>query len=145
MFAKLFPKKSAGGGCFNGDAPVLVPGHTFTAVKDLAPGDKILAFHNAANSLQLDTIVETFVSVAPRLIIVNRRFRATEEQPILCQNGWKPVGKLQVGDVLLTVHGREEVTRLNATHAQQVVYTLEVKKFKTFVVDHYIAHNKLLA
>lgn len=126
-----------GGGCFAGDALVLMADGTERPISTLKPGDTIMGF-DAATHTAVPRQVERLAIHPPEdspdgTVIINGNIRATTNHPFLSAGRAVTAGRLQVGDVMHLVQWRggrttiDPVPITSVTHMAGGITSYDVK------------------
>ena len=138
-----------GGGCFLPDTPVLRADGTATAICDVRPGDRLLAFtpDGAVTSAAVRSIVtheaDGYVIVTAERVVL----RVTPEHPFYVGGGtFKTLDALGVGDCIFALDGDrlrpQKIRAIERVHAHTRVYNLQTDAPNTFFANGIAVHNK---
>ena len=128
---------------------------SFKNIEDIQSGDVVLAKDGLTDIV---SSVHNISEEVRTLWTINNRIVATESHPFLTEEGWKSnnseaskalyssdsieVGKLSVGDNLVSINGLEKVESLSSEEKLVKVYNFTTATTHTYVVDGVVVHNK---
>lgn len=136
-------------GCFLPDTPILLPGGTRKPIRDLRPGDRVLAFRE--DGTVVDALVREILSVDADgyyAITTSRgELRATAEHPFFVGDGtYKTVEALAEGDTVYAFDGQrlspQTIRKIARVPGKVRVFNLRTDPPNTFFAAGVAVHNK---
>ena len=136
-------------GCFLPDTPILLPGGTRKPIRDLRPGDRVLAFQE--DGTVVDALVREILSVDADgyYVITTSRaeLRATSEHPFFVGDGtYKTVEALAEGDTVYAFDGQrlspQTIRKIARVPGRVRVFNLQTDPPNTFFAAGVAVHNK---
>ena len=136
-------------GCFLPDTPILLPGGTRKPIRDLRPGDRVLAFRE--DGTVVDAPVREILSVDAdgyyAVTTSRAELRATAEHPFFVGNGtYKTVEALAEGDTVYAFDGQhlspQTVRKIARVPGKVRVFNLRTDPPNTFFAAGVAVHNK---
>src|SRR5579871_6794362 len=136
-------------GCFLPDTPILRADGTTVAIRNVKPGDALLAFtsdgaivHTRVHNI-ITYEVDEYLEVATERTLL----RVTVEHPFYVGNGtFKTLEALHVGDVVYAYGGQglspQAILSIAHIHAPTRVYNLQTDEPNTFFANSVAVHNK---
>jgi len=125
-------------------------------IENIKVGDKVKALDNQEDEV---AYVHDIPEAQRQLWTINDRITATDSHAFLTEDGWKSnnpelsnigykdynieIGKLMVGDKLITDDGVEEIKKLDNTEDFLKVYNFTTSSTHTYLVDGVVSHNKM--
>jgi hypothetical protein len=158
--SKLLPP-GAGGiapivSCFVAGTKVDMADGSQKDIENIKVGDKVKALDNQEDEV---AYVHDIPEAQRQLWTINDRITATDSHAFLTEDGWKSnnpelsnigykdynieIGKLMVGDKLITDDGVEEIKKLDNTEDFLKVYNFTTSSTHTYLVDGVVSHNKM--
>jgi predicted lipid-binding transport protein (Tim44 family) len=136
-------------GCFLPDTPVLRADGSTAMIRDVRPGDSLLAF-TAEGEIVHAVVREVLAHEVDEYLVVgtgNVVVRVTAEHPFYVGNGtFKTLDALRVGDRIFTYNGHElsaqKIVSLEKVQARTRVYNLRTDSPHTFFANGIAVHNK---
>ena len=141
--------------CFVAGTIINMADGSFKNIEDIQSGDVVLAKDGLTDIV---SSVHDISEEVRTLWTINNRIVATESHPFLTEEGWKSnnseaskalyssdgieVGKLSVGDNLVSINGLEKVKSLSSEEKLIKVYNFTTATTHTYVVDGVVVHNK---
>ena len=141
--------------CFVAGTIINMADGSFKNIEDIQSGDVVLAKDGLTDIV---SSVHDISEEVRTLWTINNRIVATESHPFLTEEGWKSnnseaskalyssdgieVGKLSVGDNLVSINGLEKVESLSSEEKLVKVYNFTTATTHTYVVDGVVVHNK---
>jgi hypothetical protein len=132
------------GGCFIAGTMVRMADGRRQPIEAIKTGDQVLTYDDPITRLKAaGTVRDTYRHVVSDLVVVNHRLTATPEHRVFADLGFKTVGELELGDVLLDENGNGvPVTSLERQHGKFTVYNLEIAPQHTFFAEGLYVHNE---
>ena len=136
-------------GCFLPDTPILLPGGTRKPIRDLRPGDRVLAFREDATVV--DALVREILSVDAdgyyAITTGRAELRATAEHPFFVGDGtYKTVEALAEGDTVYAFDGQrlspQTIRKIARVPGKVRVFNLRTDPPNTFFAAGVAVHNK---
>ena len=136
-------------GCFLPDTPILLPGGTRKPIRDVRPGDRVLAFRE--DGTVVDALVRETLSVdadGHYAITTSRaELRATAEHPFFVGDGtYKTVEALAEGDTVYAFDGQrlspQTIRKITEVPGKVRVFNLRTDPPNTFFAAGVAVHNK---
>ena len=136
-------------GCFLPDTPILLPGGTRKPIRDLRPGDRVLAFQE--DGKVVDTLVREILSVDAdgyyAISTSRAELRATSEHPFFVGDGtYKTVEALAEGDTVHAFDGQrlspQTIRKIARVPGKVRVFNLQTDPPNTFFAAGVAVHNK---
>lgn len=136
-------------GCFLPDTPILLPGGTRKPIRDVRPGDRVLAFRE--DGTVVDALVREILSVDADgyySITTNRaELRVTAEHPFFVGKGtYKTVEALAEGDTVYAFDGQrlspQTIRKIARVPGKVRVFNLRTDPPNTFFAAGVAVHNK---
>ena len=125
-------------------------------IENIKVGDKVKAQDNKEDEV---CYVHDIPKAQRKLWTINDRITATEAHAFLTKDGWKSnnpelseqgykdynieIGKLEVGDKLITDDGVEVIRKLDESEDLLKVYNFTTNYTHTYLVDGVVSHNKM--
>ena len=136
-------------GCFLPDTPISKADGTAVPLRDVRPGDRVLAFTPAGQLVAAQVNQVLTHEVAEYLIVRTAQaiLRVTPEHPFFVGNGvFKTLAALTVGDQIFAYDGQglraQRILSLERVQAQTRVYNLQTDAPNTFFANGLLVHNK---
>ena len=141
-----------GGHCFEASTSVTLADGTRRRIADVAIGDIVLSYDEAANRL-VHAAVTGVHEGAPDLMLAltlddGTRIDVTPAHKLYAGDGWRAAGDLDVGDALWCAAPdgaalmRRRVAAVARTLPRGTVYDLSVENIHTYFAGDVLAHNK---
>ena len=136
-------------GCFLPDTPILLPGGTRKPIRELRPGDRVLAFQE--DGTVVDALVREILSVDAdgyyEITTSRAELRATSEHPFFVGDGtYKTVEALAEGDTVYAFDGQhlspQTIRKIARVPGQVRVFNLQTDPPNTFFAAGVAVHNK---
>ena len=136
-------------GCFLPDTPILLPGGTRKPIRDVRPGDRVLAFREDATVV--DALVREILSVdadGHYAVTTSRaELRATAGHPFFVGDGtYKTVEALAEGDTVYAFDGQrlspQAIRKITRVPGKVRVFNLRTDPPNTFFAAGVAVHNK---
>ena len=136
-------------GCFLPDTPILLPGGTRKPIREVRPGDRVLAFRE--DGTVADALVREIRSVEAdgyyAIATSRAELRATAEHPFFVGNGtYKAVEALAEGDTVYAFDGQrlspQTIRKIERVPGKVRVFNLRTDPPNTFFAAGVAVHNK---
>lgn len=136
-------------GCFLPDTPILLPGGRIKPIREIGPGDRVLAFRE--DGTVVDSLVREIHSVEAdghyAITTSRSELRATSGHPFLAGGGtYKTVEALAEGDTVYAFDGRrlspQTIRRIVEVPGKVRAYNLRTDPPNTFFASGVAVHNK---
>ena len=136
-------------GCFLPDTPILLPGGRIKPIREIGPGDRVLAFRE--DGTVVDSLVREIHSVEAdghyAITTSRSELRATSGHPFLAGGGtYKTVEALAEGDMVYAFDGRrlspQTIRRIVEVPGKVRAYNLRTDPPNTFFASGVAVHNK---
>ena len=136
-------------GCFLPDTPILLPGGTRKPIRDVRPGDRVLAFRE--DGTVVDALVREILSAEAdghyAITTGRAELRATAEHPFFVGDGtYKTVEALAEGDTVYAFDGRhlspQTIRKIARVPGKVRVFNLRTDSPNTFFAAGVAVHNK---
>jgi uncharacterized membrane protein YgcG len=136
-------------GCFLPDTPILLPGGTRKPIRDLRPGDRVLAFRE--DGTVVDALVREILSVDAdgyyAITTSRAELRATSEHPFFVGDGtYKTAEALAEGDTVYAFDGQrlspQTIRKIARVPGKVRVFNLRTDTPNTFFAAGVAVHNK---
>jgi len=136
-------------GCFLPDTPILLPGGTRKPIREVRPGDRVLAFRE--DGTVADALVREILSVEAdgyyAIATSRAELRATAEHPFFVGNGtYKAVEALAEGDTVYAFDGQrlspQTIRKIERVPGKVRVFNLRTDPPNTFFAAGVAVHNK---
>ncbi len=136
-------------GCFLPDTPILLPGGTRKPIRDVRPGDRVLAFRE--DGTVVDALVREILSVDAdgyyAITTSRAELRATAEHPFFVGDGtYKTVEALAEGDTVYAFDGQrlspQTIRKIARVPGKVHVFNLRTDPPNTFFAAGVAVHNK---
>jgi hypothetical protein len=136
-------------GCFLPDTPILLPGGRSKPIREIGPGDRVLAFQE--DGTVVDSLVREIHSVEAdghyAITTSRSELRATAGHPFLAGGGtYKTVEALAEGDTVYAFDGRrlspQTIRRIVEVPGKIRAYNLRTDPPNTFFASGVADHNK---
>lgn len=132
-----------GGGCFDGETPILLENGKEKKISGIAVGENILTRDNnnqKSVKAKVKAIHKTNVS---GYLIINGNLKVTENHYLRVNDDWREAGSIQKGDWLTDIDGQKTVVRsLEYIRGKFMVYNLEIEKYHTYFAGGVWVHNQ---
>lgn len=146
----------ASGECFIAGTKVYMADGSTKPIEQITIGDLVMAIDGQTDIV--DDVYET-QELQRNIWCINSKISCTESHAFLTNSGWKsnnPIlssqlyrgqimisGSLQVGDQIVTIDGHESIISLVANTSLCKVYNFTTRNTNTYVVEGFVAHNKV--
>ena len=131
------------GGCFLAGTPILMADGSLMSIEDVGVGDILMAFDEETGELKEDKVSKFFKHEANEYLIINGHLRLTKNHPVYSNGEWVEIGKLKIGDNLISAMGKPEaITSIEEIAEDVSVYNLEVNPYNTYIAGGIVVHNK---
>lgn len=131
-------------GCFTQDTKISTP-IGLIEINKIQVGDSVIAFDNEGN-LTESTVIDTFIhqdKIVHEYVFDNcTKIKSTENHPVYTPNGFIEIGKLNVGDTVLGIDGKEIKLTEKTYVGTDTVYNIEVDTYHTYIANNIRVHNK---
>jgi len=136
-------------GCFLPDTPILLPGGRSKPIREIGPGDRVLAFQE--DGTVVDSLVREIHSVEAdghyAITTSRSELRATAGHPFLAGGGtYKTVEALAEGDTVYAFDGRrlspQTIRKIVEVPGKVRAYNLRTDPPNTFFASGVAVHNK---
>lgn len=136
-------------GCFLPDTPILLPGGTRKPIRDVRPGERVLAFRE--DGTVVDALVREILSVDAdgyyAITTSRAELRATSEHPFFVGDGtYKTVEALAEGDTVYAFDGQrlspQTIRKIARVPGKVRVFNLRTDPPNTFFAAGVAVHNK---
>ena len=136
-------------GCFLPDTPILRADGTEAAIRDVRPGDRLMAY-TPDGVVTTAVVREVLTLEVPEYVVVSTPHRAlavTEEHPFYVGDGtFKTLEALAVGDRIRVLDGRglreEPIESIRRVLGPTLVYNLRTDEPHTYFASGVAVHNK---
>ena len=140
------------GNCFVGKTSIIMEDETIKRIDKIKVGDIVKSEINTSNVINIDVHKEKEYTIYS---INNSEAFVTAEHPFKTTTGWKAIDPLEtfkthgiesnvleVGDILITKEGTEEVKSINkSTQTTDTVYNLRLDNEHVYYANGYLVHN----
>ena len=140
------------GNCFVGKTSIIMEDETIKRIDKIKVGDIVKSEINTSNVISIDVHKEKEYTIYS---INNSEAFVTAEHPFKTTTGWKAIDPLEtfkthgiesnvleVGDILITKEGTEEVKSINkSTQTTDTVYNLRLDNEHVYYANGYLVHN----
>lgn len=137
---KVFKKKCTGDKCFTGDTPVFTS-RGYRLIKQMQKGDDIYSRNAQTGETGIQEVEEVFCTGTHTVYHIwldgKEEIKTTAYHPIYVQEqGWVSAINLREGDVVETMDGAAQVTKIvKVRHEEKVqTYNLHVKEWASYFV-----------
>ena len=137
---KVFKKKCTGDKCFTGDTPVFTS-RGYRLIKEMQKGDDIYSRNAQTGETGIQEVEEVFCTGTHTVYHIwldgKEEIKTTAYHPIYVQEqGWVSAINLREGDVVETMDGAAQVTKIvKVRHEEKVqTYNLHVKEWASYFV-----------
>ena len=137
-------------GCFLPDTPILRADGSETAIADVRPGEKLLAFTPAGEIVTATVAAVLALEVDEYAVVTTDRvtLRVTAEHPFYVGDGtFKTLEALKVGDSIFAWDGEKSLSAqpirsIERVHSRTRVYNLQTDAPHTYFASGIAVHNK---
>ncbi|MDP2939725.1 MAG: polymorphic toxin-type HINT domain-containing protein [Candidatus Omnitrophota bacterium] len=131
-----------GGPCLLSGAPILMSDKTLKPIEQIKKGDSILAYDVETNKTIPDKVKQVFVHDTDNYLIINNKLKITPNHLVYANGKWMEIGKLKIGDKILTHKGKyQNIKSIKQIKAPVKVYNFEVNPKHTYIANGYVVHN----
>lgn len=134
-------EKSGTNSCFTGNTLIDTPKGK-VPIKDIKRGDLVIGGNGKPTLVKKNAKNKVF---GYRIVTTEScRVEATMYHPFKTKRGFVQLGKLRVGDSVMTSNGFEPITSMIAVKGEIDVYELAIEAPHTYFANGFLVHNKLI-
>lgn len=136
-------------GCFLGDTPILRGDGSYTFIRQIKPGDELLAFGEDGKTVPatVRSVISLQVDEYLEVVAGSMRLEVTPEHPFYVGRGaFKTIESLAAGENVYVYDGKglspQPIVSIRRVHAAATVYSLQTDRPHTFFANGVAVHNK---
>lgn len=129
-------------GCFPAGTRVTIPKNRYKPIEEVKVGERLLSY-SVTNYIPVSSqVTEIYKGRESRYFIINDLLKVTPSHLIYANESWKPVEKLQPGDILLNDKFENTVVKSIVPVDEELdVYNLNLSDSAPFFADGLLVHN----